>query len=96
MAKKKEIVLEKGGFVTTWRISECRGGVDVDVHDSEGNLIMEWFYPNMPGHRGLLANAHVWLDQAIIEARHQMEKGTTAKSIAESILKESYPAGGES
>lgn len=66
---KKQVVVEKGGFTLTFRITADRQGIEVDVMHG-GKLVLEWEYPKLPG--SLADNVEFWTDQAILEARGKM------------------------
>jgi hypothetical protein len=67
----KTIELTRDGFKTVWRNSKTRGMIDVDVF-VEGETVpcLEWSYGKVVGN-SILGNASFWLDQVILEARHQ-------------------------
>jgi hypothetical protein len=80
---RKEMTRTSEGFRTVWRWAEDKGeGIEVDVYeaymaeegDDLGDPIMEWNYPKVPGFNSLAALSMFWLDQAILQAKGELEK----------------------
>jgi len=69
----KTISVERAGFETKWTWSSDRREVNVDVF-LDGECVMEWAYPRVPGHASIAANANFWAGQAVRQALAECTK----------------------
>lgn len=75
MSKKRTITLKNDDFTTVWENGDDE--VLVDVFEKQTNeLILQWAYPKIPGYGGLVGQANLWFDQAVIQAKDELEPTT--------------------
>ncbi len=68
MAKKRTIKLKNDTITTIWE--NGKGVVLVNVFENKTNkLILQWAYPKIPGHGGLVGQANLWFDRVVIQSK---------------------------